>query len=167
MREKSAACHRESVGQTWRQLGCAWLQGMPEPLAHMQKMTFSYVLKLDMKRREHWLLRQHDTIFGGLPRLADCAMAVVMMAMAALFMENGLPRVAVMAVFCHAQTVLRTFNFHIMLMHERKKPCEDVAQRQQNMAHLQWHSCLFSSGYLHTACQFAVFNIIVFYTFAT
>ncbi len=61
-------------------------------------------------------------------------MIVVMMVVLAFSVDVCRICPAIVAVFGYAQTMLRTLDFHLMLMHKGKKPCEDVAQRQQNMA---------------------------------
>ena len=60
-------------------------------------------------------------------------MLVVMMPMPAFPVDVCRIRPAVVAVFGYAQTMLRTLLLHLVLMHKRKKPCKDIAQRQQYM----------------------------------
>ena len=60
-------------------------------------------------------------------------MIVVMMVVLAFSVDVCRIRPAVVAVFGYAQTMLRTLLIYLVLMQKGKKPCEDVAQRQQNM----------------------------------
>ena len=78
------------------------------------------------------LLLKHS-ISGRLSRLAYRAVVVIMMPMLAFSVDIfRISRVA-MTIFSHANAMLRTLLFHIMHMHERKKPCKDIAQQKENM----------------------------------
>jgi len=88
------------------------------------------------------VLRQGESIFGSLPCLANGAMLVVMMLVLAFPVDICRIRPAIVAVFGYAQTMLSTLIFHFVLMHKRKKPCADIAQRQQNIVNFRRHSFL-------------------------
>ena len=70
-------------------------------------------------------------------------MIVVMMLVLAFAVDVCNVRPATAAVLGYAQTMLRTLLFHLVPMHKRKKPCEDVAQHQRNMAEFCQHSSDF------------------------
>ena len=60
--------------------------------------------------------------------MADGAVTVVMMMVLALPVDEWRIRYPkVIPLFGNAKAMLRTLHFHFVLMHKRKKPCEDIA----------------------------------------
>ena len=106
---------------------------MPVQLAYSKSESFKSGYGNDRRCGNNESLRQHDSILGRVSCLADGTMVIVMNMVLAFSVEICSIRIAVMAIFGYAQAMLRTFLFQLALMHERKKPCEEIAQQKQNM----------------------------------
>ncbi len=80
-------------------------------------------------------------------------MRVVMVMVLAFSVDIRSMRIVVLAVFRYALAMLGTLHFHFVLMHERNKPCHQIAQRQSDMAKFQLHLLKFLLPAIQYAAQ--------------